>query len=181
MSGTATGADSAPSLPRRAFHLFSDALGALGTIWIFALVLLVCADVFGRSLLGAPVRGVAEIVSMSIVGIVFLQLASASKAGRLTRSDAVLQRLLLRRPRIGLSMEVAFHLSAAALFLVLFEASLPYFARAWERGEYVGALGDFTAPTWPVRLLILVGSIAAALQFLLTAADALRRLVRGRP
>ena len=44
-----------------------------------------------------PVLGVTEIVSQSIVGIVFLQLADAQRRGRMIRSDIILAGLL-RRP-----------------------------------------------------------------------------------
>jgi hypothetical protein len=41
--------------------------------------------------------------------------------------------------------------------------------------EYVGALGDFTAPVWPVRLMMLVGLGVTALTFVLLASMDLRR------
>ena len=44
-------------------------------------------------------------------------------------------------------------------------ASWPLFARAWRRGDFVGAIGDFTAPTWPVKAVILFGTAVLILQF----------------
>ena len=35
--------------------------------------------------------------------------------------------------------------------------------------EYVGAIGDFTAPVWPVRLIMLVGLGVTLLTFVLLA------------
>ena len=53
-------------------------------------MILINTDVLGRNLLGTPVRGVTEIVSMSIVGaMVFLQLADTLRVGRLTRADVL--------------------------------------------------------------------------------------------
>ena len=50
--------------------------------------------------------------------------------------------------------------------------------------EYVGAIGDFTAPVWPVRLIMLVGICATLATFLLLAWLDLRRALslqeRGR-
>ena len=70
-----------------------QALNALGTLWIVLLMLLINTDVLGRNLLNAPVRGVTELVSLSIVGIVFLQLADTLHSGRITRADVLLQSL----------------------------------------------------------------------------------------
>lgn len=163
---------------RRWFDHLCDALNACGTLWIIALMLLVNADVIGRTGFNAPVRGVTEILALSIVGIVFLQLASTQRTGRLTRADALLNRLRPRLPRLAAALDTTAHLAGAILLFVLCWASIPYFERAWERNEYVGALGDFTAPTWPIRLIILVGSFLAGLQFLLQAADRGRALVQ---
>ena len=55
--------------------VFIGIMNAIGTLWIFMLMLLISADVLGRELLGTPIRGVTEIISLSIVAIVFLQLA----------------------------------------------------------------------------------------------------------
>ncbi|MCB2042563.1 MAG: hypothetical protein KDH48_18305, partial [Rhodoferax sp.] len=35
--------------------------------------------------------------------------------------------------------------------------------------EYVGAIGDFTAPVWPVRLIMLIGLSATLITFVLLA------------
>lgn len=154
-------------------------MNAVGTIWIFVLMVLINADVLGREAFDAPVRGVTEIVSLSIVGIVFLQLAHTLWAGRITRSDALLQRLQERRPRLAAGLDALYHLTGAGLFALLFWASWPYFLRSVDIGEYVGALGDFTAPTWPVRLIILVGSAAAGVSFLALAWQHLRTCLRA--
>jgi hypothetical protein len=46
--------------------------------------------------------------------------------------------------------------------------------------EYVGAVGDFQLPVWPVRLVTLLGLLATALCFLLLALMDVRRLVARR-
>jgi len=154
-------------------------MNAVGTVWIFALMVLINADVFGREALSTPVRGVTELVSLSIVGIVFLQLAHTLWSGRLTRSDALLARLTAARPRLAAGLEVLYHLTGAVLFVLILWASLPFFSRALAEGEYVGALGDFTAPTWPVRLIILIGCAATATSFAMLAAGHLWRALTG--
>ena len=43
------------------------------------------------------------------------------------------------------------------------------FLRSWASGEYAGVEGYVTFPIWPVRLIIVVACLLAALQFLLFA------------
>ena len=154
------------------------AMNALGGVWIAALMLLINADVIAREAFAAPIRGVAELVALSIVGIVFLQIAHTLWSGRITRSDSLLDRLTRASPTAGHGLDALYHLAGAAVMALLCWASLPYFRRAFEEGEYVGALGDFTAPTWPIRLLIPIGSAAAGFTFFALAVRAARRALR---
>ena len=75
------------------------AMNALGTVWIFLLMVLINSDILGRELFSSPVRGTTELLSLSIVGIVFLQLGHALMVGRMTRSDMVIETLLVKNPR----------------------------------------------------------------------------------
>lgn len=158
-------------------------LNMLGTLLIVVVMGLVNADVIGRGLFNAPVSGVPEMVSMSIVAIVFLQVAQAFRRGRLTRTEAVLGLLGAHAPRLRHAVDLVFALAATALVWVLFAASAPLFVKSWTRGTYEGTVGDFTAPIWPVKLIILIGCAALLVQLLLFATAALLRLIRagGRP
>ena len=50
------------------------------------------------------------------------------------------------------------------------------FTKAWRIDEYVGAQGDFMAPVWPVKLIILIGCVAGAMQFLLMAFGSFKKM-----
>ena len=153
-------ASRAPILPRRcpgAFTGWSAGLNALGTVWIIALMLLINADVIGRNLLNAPVRGVTELVSLSIVGIVFLQLADTLHSGRFTRADVLLERLKRSRPVGRGAAAGGLPCVGALLMAVILWAAWAPLVESIRIREYVGAIGDFTAPVWPVRLIMLVG------------------------
>jgi TRAP-type mannitol/chloroaromatic compound transport system permease small subunit len=160
------------------FHRLTGAMNAIGTIWILVLMVLINTDVVGRDVFGAPVRGVTEIVSMSIVGIVFMQLADTLHAGRFTRAEVLLGYLQRRRPRIARTLQGVYHLVGAALLAVIFWASWGPLVEAFRIGEYVGAVGDFQAPMWPVRMIIVVGSAGTALTFLLLAWDDFKAAVK---
>jgi TRAP-type C4-dicarboxylate transport system permease small subunit len=144
-------------------------LNSIGTLWIFALMIVISLDVIGRTAFNAPLPGVLELVRLSIVGIVFIQLGHTLRAGRITRADNLIHLLQARMPRLGFGMQALFELAGTFVFYVLFRASLPMFLRSWTSGEYAGIEGYITYPIWPVRLIILIGSVCAGLQFLLFA------------
>ncbi|RJR41593.1 MAG: TRAP transporter small permease [Desulfobacteraceae bacterium] len=159
----------APGSGRRRGSFFVNLvalMNSLGTGWIFVLLLLINADIISRTVFNSPVRGVTEIVGMTIVGCVFLQLAHALKVGRLTRSDIILARLERNRPQIRRALEAAYNLVGGFVLAILVVYSIPLFREAWTINEYEGAEGDFTAPVWPVKLIIVIGSLVAALQCL---------------
>ncbi|MEP4199165.1 MAG: TRAP transporter small permease [Aliishimia sp.] len=145
---------------------FTQAANICGSLLISALVCLIGADVLGRNLFGTPISGVPEMVTLSIVAIVFLQAPQALKAGRMTRSDALITTFSSRFPRFGAALETFFDVAAVGLVSVIIYATWPFFIKAWTRSDFVGAIGDFTAPTWPVKLIIVIGSVLLALQFL---------------
>jgi len=151
------------------FEMLLSGLNSVGTLWIFALMIVISIDVIGRTAFNSPLPGVLELVRLSIVGIVFIQLGHTLRAGRVTRADNLIHILQRRLPRLGFGLQALFELAGTALFVVLFRASLPLFLRSWASGEYAGIEGYVTYPIWPVRLIILIGSVCAGLQFLLFA------------
>lgn len=157
----------------------TSVLNVTGTLLIVGLVFLVNTDVIGRAAFAAPLSGVPEMVSLSIVAIVFLQVAEAFRRGRMTRSDALLMALGRRSARGRAALELCFALAAGAITAILFSASLPLFEKAWARGTYTGTVGDFTAPVWPVKLILLIGCTALLAQSALHALRALWRLWTG--
>ncbi|MFD1508530.1 TRAP transporter small permease subunit [Lacimonas salitolerans] len=149
----------------RALDGATQATNVVGSLLILVLMVLVGIDVAGRNLFGAPLPGVPEMVTLSIVAIVFLQIPQALRAGRMTRSDALLGVLQRRVPILGRMLETLFDLAAIAVIWVILRQTWPMFTRAWQRGEFIGALGDFTAPVWPVKLTILIGCTLLIAQF----------------
>ena len=149
------------------FEGLLSGLNSVGTLWIFVLMLAVNADVAGRTLFNSPVPGVPEFGRLSIVGIIFLQLAHALRSGRITRADGLLRAAKRRWPRFAAGVEAVFSLAGTGVFAVLVYGSYRPFLRSWASGEYAGVEGYVTFPTWPVRLVIVIGCALAALQFLL--------------
>lgn len=151
-------------------------LNAAGSVWIIALMVLVCADITMRSLFNAPIAGVPEMVSFSIVGIVFLQLAHTLRSGSLTRSDLLLTILARRAPGLRRVVLALFNLVGALMLAVALWHFLPSLEKAWTRPErnFMGNPGFFQIPTWPLYALMAVGMAATVVQFLASAWSALR-------
>lgn len=163
------------------FETVTSVMNSIGTVWVFILLIILNLDIFGRFVFNYPIRGVPEIVALSIVALVFMQIAHTLKVGRMTRSETILNWLRKRFPKFGYLLEGIFHLVGAFIFAVIFQGSLSFLVKAWEIDEYVGAEGDFMAPVWPVKLIILIGSVAAFIQFLLMALDNFRQIGRTVP
>ncbi len=150
----------------RILEIVLSNLNSIGSIWIFLLTLLINADAFGRKLFHSPIDGVNEIVELSIVGIVFLQLGDATRKGRLPRSDGLFNIIGRRWPNFGRFHGALFDLLGAVFMGLILYGSVPLFIEAYQSDFYVGVEGVFTAPVWPIKLVIVVGCAVTLLQFL---------------
>ena len=127
------------------------------------------SDAFSRTLFSAPIYGVNEMIELSIVGIVFLQLGDALRANRFTRSDGLFRMVLRRRPALGRALGVVFDgLGAVFMGLILY-GSFPLLVESWENDFFVGNEGVFTAPVWPIKAIIVVGCLVTLAQFVALA------------
>jgi TRAP-type C4-dicarboxylate transport system permease small subunit len=153
------------------------ALNAVGTLIIFGLMAMINWDVWQREIANTPIHGVPEMIELLIVAIVFLQLGDATRSGRLTRSDGLFNFVLARRPRIGRIMGATFDLLGAVFMGLIVYGTWPIFIEAYEKDLYTGNIGVFTAPTWPVKAIIVVGSVMVLAQFV---AFAWRYILPGR-
>jgi TRAP-type mannitol/chloroaromatic compound transport system permease small subunit len=172
-------ADAGVKAPKTAFGALVIGMNALGSMWILLLILLVTADALGRSFFAHPIAGVTEMIQISIIGIVFSQLADAIRNGKLTRADSLLGWVGARRPRAADAMEAAFLLLGAVYMGLALWGSFPLLLEAIERKSYLGNEGVFTVIVWPVKTIIVVGLTVCLIEFLRQSLAALRR-ARGR-
>lgn len=139
---------------------------------------MITADVFSRFFFNAPIRGVPLIIAMSIIAVVFFQLADTIRMRRLTRSDLLIGSLIEKRPKLGYSLEAIFNLVGVFVMAVLLWYSVPYLTKAWELGTYDGTAGEFTIPEWPVKAVIVIGSALCVIQFARNALNDLAFLTK---
>ena len=182
MNDTDTGAEYDTGPPRTpGLTPLVSAMDGLAAVFVLVMAVLVNIDVFGRWLFNAPMAGTLELTEMGIVAIVYLGLAYAIRTRRLTRSDALLG-LLERRGRTGISqsLRLAFNAAGILVFAIIAWGQVPRLIDAWSRGYYKGNVGVFTAPTWPLETITLLGAAAAAAQFAVMAFRNIRMLGRAR-
>lgn len=129
-------------------------LGGLGTV---AMMLMINADVIGRGVFHMPFPATAEIVSASIVTIVFLQLPYATLSGRAVRSDMLINRLRARSSRLADGLDLVHHLIGTVMLAVLLRYVWPEITGAIRGHETVGLYGILTLPRWPFVVMVLIG------------------------
>jgi len=169
----------------RAFAALTTALAALGSLWIFALMLLICGDIAGRALFNAPLPGTPELVALSVPGLVFLQLAQVVRGRRMIHADLVLRLVEQRAPVAGHVYGFLFALAGTAVFAFVLVWAVPDLVEAVRTREFAGAQGAFTVSVWPFKLALALGAAAAALAFAAAAWAAIRACFaaggHGRP
>ncbi len=140
---------------------------AVGTLVVLALVLIVNYDAIARSFFNNPFLGAVEVVQFSMVLIVFLQLPDVIRVGRLTRSDGLLGIVASRNLAAGRLMSRVIDLFSLTFMCIVAIAIFPEFIEMWETQDFFGIPGVFTAPWWPIKLVIFLSACLCALHFIL--------------
>jgi TRAP-type mannitol/chloroaromatic compound transport system permease small subunit len=153
-------------------------MAVLGTLLIVVLMVLICADVAARNILGGSLPLITELGAMTVVMIVYLQLASAVRHDRLARTEVFFEAIKARFPRLGLLLGALFDLTAAVMFALIAWSTVGIFQRDLSSGNFFGVTGVLTVPTWPFRALIVLGLAVAATQAALQVVTGLARLPR---
>ena len=152
------------------------ALLACAAVIIFLLGFLVCADIFGRALFNAPVKGTPELVSMSIVIICFLLAGYSVQSGGMIYTDVVSGMFGFR----GLAFaQLLSAVLGIAFFGLIVWGSFEPTLHAIASGEYEGE-GALRVPVWPARTVVVIGAILVVVSYALHAAGAIRALITGR-
>lgn len=137
-------------------------LNAMGTVWIFLLILLVVADVAGRIFFRSPIAGTAELCKTANPGIAFLQVTYVLWLGSHIRSTVLIDRV---SSRWRVFLDVLAAATGIFVFAAIFYANLSMTWTALKLWEYEGE-GALRVPTAPIRVMILVGSVCMMIQFL---------------
>lgn len=175
------GAGRQRSAPLRIFGGIVSGMNAAGSCWIVVLMILINVEAIGRSAFNSPIIGVIEMIEISIIGIVFMQLADSLRRGVMTRSDGLFNQALQRRPAVAHVMGLVTYLLGAVFMVIILFGSIPYLQESWDQDYYIGVDGMFTAPVWPIALIIVVAVFVTMIQFLVTFTDHYRALTGKAP
>ena len=159
--------------------LLTGLFAALGSLGIVVIMVLINGDVLGRSLFDKPVPIVAEIVSVSIVSVVFLQLADCIRSGRMIQSDMWLTRIARASPRAGAAVSALHHLIGAVMLGILAWYLWKPTMGAFAPHRTVGIRGVLTLPLWPFYLAVFAGAMLAFVQYITATLSLLRDAIRG--
>jgi TRAP-type C4-dicarboxylate transport system permease small subunit len=152
------------------------ALLAAAAVIIFLLGFLVCADVIGRAVFNAPVKGTPEMVSMSIVIICFLLAGYSVQSGSMISTDVVVGIFGVRGRAFAQLLSAVL---AIAFFGIIVWGSYEPTLHAIVSGEYEGE-GALRVPVWPARTVVLIGAVLVVTSYAMIGLSAIRALVTGR-
>ena len=138
---------------------------AAGTLVVLMLVVVVNYDVVARGVFNKPFHGAVELVQFSMVLIVFLQLPDVTRVNRLTRSDGFLMIAGTRWPILSAFIDKVINLIACIFMLLIAIAIWPEFVEMFETKDYFGVPGVFTAPWWPIKLVIFLSACLCCVLF----------------
>lgn len=165
----------AESIPVKLIHGLMAILNAVGTAWIGVITVIITCDILGRVLFNSPIIGVPEIVKVSVVAIVWLQMSHTLKIGGHIRTDVVLDRL---PPKGRAFIDLIASLLGAFVFGLLVYAGWDNMIEAWRIGEFEGE-HPARIPTYPVRSIVLLGAALTSFQFILSGWRSIR-ILTGR-
>lgn len=146
-------------------------LGAASGFATLIVMLVIVADVAGRSLLSQPLHMGTEISELLLVVLVFLGLAAAQQKRQNYAIDIATRNL---PGKLQLAIEHLGYVVCLAMIAVLAWLSTKQAISAFSRGE--AGFGIVPFPIWPARFILAIGLWLLALQFV---CDLLRYLINA--
>lgn len=153
-------------------HGLMASLNVIGAIWVLLIMLLITVDVVGRAFFNSPLFGVPEIVKISVVGLVWCQMAHTLKIGAHLRSTILLDRMPRATRRV---IEIVSCILGVITFALIVYSGWDTMLEAWRIGEFEGE-EPVRVPTSPIRTLVLIGAALTAIQFMVMLVN----LIRGK-
>jgi TRAP-type C4-dicarboxylate transport system permease small subunit len=156
-----------PGAPLRYFRWFTQALNIAGTILILVMAVAVNLDIGGRDFFNKPIPGVTEFIGLSIVAVVFLQMANTLQEGRHVSNDILILLIAESHPRLNAALYSAFNLVGALLMIFITIYVWPLLAENFREGYFAGTAGIVEIKIWPFMAVVVIGSATTAIQFLI--------------
>lgn len=138
---------------------------------LVVMMLLICADVFGRYVIRYPIVGAYEASEFFMSAIVFVALAYTQLHKANVRVDLVYERL---PSNLQSAMAIFNTLLALGLFLLITWRSGADVIMAWELNDRTAGL--IRLPLWPAKAMVPLGSGLLCLQFIIDIWDRFHEL-----
>ena len=142
----------------------SGAFSGAASTMIMAFMLLITADVLLRNLFLRPIHGVSDFVAFAIVACVFGQLASTIRDDRIIKADFLMGGWEVDRPVLADGVKALFYGIATVLLVLAVRWLWSDFWKAWDTGEFTGAVGSYQITLWPFKLAVLAGAALATVE-----------------
>ncbi|MGE0257005.1 MAG: TRAP transporter small permease [Alphaproteobacteria bacterium] len=149
---------------RKGMENISKALMVVAAMWAFVLSFYILVDVIARNI-DMPIQGTSEIVTNSIVVVVFLQLAYGVHLRAMIRADFLMNFI---GPGLQRWFNLVGYVVAAAFFFAVVYGSYRGAFDAWLTGQFEGE-GALRVPTWPARFAVVAGCFLAGINYILLA------------
>ena len=136
---------------------FSNILFTVSAVLIGVLFVIVNVDVVGRNVLGRPLLGVIELISLILPAFVFLALPSIFSKGYLISADLFSNAVGRHEHYFNRFAEVFLLVVSLIMGTILLVANVRSFWKSFSNDEFLGVPGDFILMTWPCKLGIALG------------------------
>ena len=153
---------------RHAYGRLLHAFGLIAAVAIFAMLLLVTANVIGRYAFNAPITGAFEFTEALLVVIIMLGLALTQYHDGHIRVTILTRRL---PPRWAHAARICALVAGTVFFAWCTYASWLFAWESWSFKEQ--EWGTVTFPLYPFKFVVCLGVILLSVQFLLDSAAAI--------
>ena len=151
----ATSINTAEQRIEKIVGVFSSWLNVISAVWLASIALLILYDVTGREFFDAPFHGTNEIVSNSVLSILFLQLPLSILSRNALRTTIFYGTVSTKSKGY---IDALSYFLAGILFLAIAIGSWDNMIEGWEILEQEGS-GIVNIPVYPIRTLVVVVSI----------------------
>lgn len=161
---------------KNGFIWLTKFFSAVATLWIAVVGILIVIDVLGRVFLNQPLTGTPELVKVSVVCIVFLQIPLATYSKNHMRSTMIHSRM---GPVSQEIINIFATLICCTIMFTLFLSSWPDAVHSWKILEFEGE-GALRVPVYPLRTIILIGSLMSGMHFVAQVAESILNIRKIR-
>lgn len=154
------------------YERFLSYYSVVGALWIAFIMMVITADVVGRTFFHTSLQGTPEIVANSIVAIAFMQFAYCLAVDKHVRTTIIYDRLNQRNKLI---FDLFSYCIGLAVFSILIVPAFDIAVQSFHSKEYEGE-GALRIPTWPTKTVILLGYATLTIEYVLQIIDKVLKL-----